>query len=208
MISVRRAAERFRTEQPGITTWHSFSSGPHYDPANLSFGPVVACDEHLVDPGAGFPSHPHARVELVSWVLDGSLEHEDPAGRTRVVAPGQAQYQLAGTGIRHAERNASATEPLHFVQLWLLTDEDVPDYDLAHPPLNLSVGTFTVLRSCRGDALADPAVHLHVGTGHYEVAGHELRTGDSLRASDERLTVTGDGELLVVGLARSVDVPR
>jgi hypothetical protein len=199
MIDICRAADRYRTDQSGITTWHSFSSGAHYDPANLSFGPVVACDEHLLDPGAGFEPHPHARVELVSWILEGALRHEDANGRERVVVPGQAQYQLAGTGIRHAERNASGSAPLHFVQFWLLTDEDVPDYDLAAPPLNLSVGRFSVLRSGRDHVLAPAsAVHLYVGTGRFELAGHELRAGDSVRARDEALTVSGDGELLVI----------
>jgi redox-sensitive bicupin YhaK (pirin superfamily) len=202
MMSVHRAGERYRTEHPGITTWHSFSAGPHYDPDNLSFGPVVACDEHLLDPGAGFDDHPHARVELVSWVLDGSLEHEDATGRTRVVVPGKAQYQLAGGGIRHAERNASTSAPLHFVQFWLLTEEDVPDYDLASPPLNLTGGRFSVLRSCVEEPLpAGTSVHLYVGTGGYDVNGHTLRAGDSLRVSGERLTISGDGELLVLELA-------
>jgi hypothetical protein len=201
VIEIRRAADRYRTDQPGITTWHSFSSGPHYDPDNLSFGPVVACDEHLLDPGAGFDDHPHARVELVSWVLDGSLKHTDAEGRTRLVVPGKAQYQLAGTGIRHVERNASANAPLHFVQFWLLTDEDVPDYDLARPPLNLAAGRFSVLRNCADEQLSPAAaVHLYVGTGAYEVGGRELRPGDSVRASGERLTISGDGELLALEL--------
>jgi quercetin 2,3-dioxygenase len=198
VITVHRAADRFRTEQPGITSWHSFSSGPHYDPANLSFGPVVACDEHLLDPGAGFDRHPHARVELVTWVLDGGLRHADGAGRTRVVVPGLAQYQLAGSGIEHSERNASDSAPLHFVQLWVLTDEDVPDYDLARPPVNLSVGRFDVLRACRDVTLRGAGVHLFVGSGSYQVNGSELRPGDSVRSSDESLLVTGRGELLVL----------
>lgn len=201
MISVHRAADRYRTNQPGITTWHSFSSGPHYDADNLAFGPVVACDEHLVDPASGFEDHPHARVELVSWVLEGSLEHEDATGRRRVVVPGKAQYQLAGTGIRHAERNASSSAPLHFVQFWLLTDEDVPDYDLATPPLNLATGRFSVRWACDGQSLpAAGAVHLFVATGDYEVCGRGLRPGDSLRATGEALTITGDGQLLVLEL--------
>ena len=198
MIEIHRAADRFRTAQPGILSWHSFSSGPHYDPDNLSFGPVVACDEHLLDPSAGFDRHPHARVELVTWVLDGALRHEDANGRSRTVVPGQAQYQLAGTGIEHSERNASDHEPLHFVQLWLLTDEDVPDYDLARPPLNLTVGRFSVRRACRDEVIEAAALHLFVGSGGYEVGGHELRAGDSLRARSTRLSVTGDGELLVL----------
>lgn len=199
MIDVHPATDRFRTDQPGITTWHSFSSGANYDPANLAFGPVLACDEHLLDPGAAFERHPHARVELISWVLDGALRHEDGGGRVRVVVPGQAQYQLAGIGIEHAESNASDSAPLHFVQLWLLTEEDVPDYDLARPPLTLSTGKFSVLRSCRDTRLAAAAsVHLYVATGRFVVAGHALGPGDSLRASDVALDIDGDGELLAV----------
>lgn len=199
MIQVRRAADRFRTLQSGITTWHSFSSGAHYDPDNLSFGPVVACDEHLVDPGAGFGRHPHARVELISWVLEGALRHDDGAGRVRVVVAGRAQYQLAGLGIEHTERNASDSEPLHFVQLWLMCDEDVPDYDVAAPPLRLAGGTFSVLRSARDERIAPaPFVHLYVASGRYVIGEHDLGPGDSLRASGEALYADGDGELLIV----------
>lgn len=198
MIDFRRSGDRFRTESPGITTWHCFSSGAHYDPANLSFGPLVACDEHLLDPGAGFSAHPHARVELVSWVLEGGLAHDDAAGRSTVITPGRAQYQLAGTGIRHTERNDSRAEPLRFVQMWLTTDEDVPEYDICAPPVNLSAGTFDVLRRCRGTRLTAPLVHLYVAAGNFHVAGRDLRTGDSVRASDAPVEIDGDGQLLVV----------
>jgi len=199
MIEIRRAGQRFRTDQPGITTRHSFSSGAHYDPGNLAFGPVVACDEHLLDPGAGFDRHPHARIELISWVLDGALCHEDADGRTRVVVPGQAQYQLAGAGIEHVERNASDTAPLHFVQLWLLTDEDVPDYDIGRPPTCLTTGSFSVLRDCRDETLpAAGATHLFVAAGRYTVSGREVTAGDSVRVRGEALDVDGSGELLIV----------
>lgn len=203
MIARQRAADRFRTDQPGITSWHSFSSGAHYDADNLSFGPVVACDEHQLDPGSGFGRHPHARIEIVSWVVDGVLEHDDSAGRQRRVHPGQSQYQLTGAGIEHTERNASDTEPLHFVQLWLLTDEDVPDYDLCRPPVRLSTGTFSVLRRCLDVRLpASPALFLYAALGHYTVTGHggeiELHPGDSLRCTDEGVRIDGAGELLVV----------
>lgn len=202
MIDVRRATKRFRSQQPGITTWHAFSAGAYYDATNLSFGPVVACDEHLLDPGAGFERHPHARVELISWVLDGALRHEDPSGRTHDVLPGQAQYQAAGVGIEHIERNASESEPLHFVQLWMLTDEDVPDYDLARPPVTLSTGTFSVLTRCRETQLSQSSfVHLYVAVGSYTIAGHEVGAGDSLRITDEAVHVDGDGQLLVVQIA-------
>jgi redox-sensitive bicupin YhaK (pirin superfamily) len=199
VIEVRRAADRFRTDQPGITSWHAFSSGAHYDPDNLAFGPVMACDEHLVDPGAGFATHPHARVELLTWVLDGALRHSGPSGRDRIVVPGRAQYQLSGSGIEHAEVNASAGEALHFVQLWLLTEEDVPDYDLGDPPLRTSTGRFDVLRA--GGPLPPAAsTYLHVGEGTWTVSGHELRAGDSVRATEQTLKVDGAGQLLVVSV--------
>jgi redox-sensitive bicupin YhaK (pirin superfamily) len=202
MWTIARSADRFETVQPGIRTRHSFSSGAHYDPTNLSFGPIIACDEHQLDPGAGFELHPHARVELVSWVLDGALKHDDAMGRSRVVVPGQAQYQAAGIGIQHTERNASTSAPLHFVQMWLLTDEDVPDYDLAKPPLTLSAGSFSVLRRGRDDQLPRAAfVHAYVAQGRFTISGDELVAGDSVRAIDEELRVDGDGELLVLALA-------
>lgn len=202
MISIHRAADRFRSDRTGITSWHCFSSGAHYDLENVAFGPVAACDEHVLDPARRFDPHRHARVELVSWVLDGTLEHRDAAGRRRLIVPGQAQYQLAGTGIEHSEGNASSIEPLHFVQLWIMCEEDVPEYDVGPPPVNLVRGTFDVHRRCRSTRFDARLVHLYVGTGNFHVAGSDLRAGDSVRASRELVEVDGDGELLVLELNR------
>jgi redox-sensitive bicupin YhaK (pirin superfamily) len=199
MISVRRAGDRFRAEHDGITTWHSFSAGPHYDPANVAFGSIVACDEHLLAPGAGFPRHTHARVELVSWVLDGALRHTDGAGRDVIVRPGEVHHQIAGRGIEHVERNASDTVPLRFVQLWLLADHDDPMYELTATPVRLGNGTFSAVRSATVSA---PRVHVFA-TARCTVAGHELRTGDTLRATDETLPIAADGDVLVVELDRN-----
>jgi redox-sensitive bicupin YhaK (pirin superfamily) len=202
MTTIVRAAERYRAEQPGITTWHCFSAGAYYDPDNVAFGRLVACDEHLLMPGAGFDAHPHAGVELVSWILDGTLEHWDAAGRRRLIWPGRAQYQLAGSGIRHTERNASALEPLHFVQFWLMTDEELPGYDVTEPPVTLSVGRFDVRRRCRGTGIAAPLIHLFVAGGNFHVSGVDLSVGDSVRAAGE-VEVDGDGELLVLELSEA-----
>jgi redox-sensitive bicupin YhaK (pirin superfamily) len=197
-VTVRRASERYVTNQPGITSWSCFSSGPHFDPDNIAFGRLITCDEHLVAPGAGFEPHAHTRVELVSWVVDGTLEHRDAAGRRRLITAGAAaQYQLTGSGIRHAERNASSLEPLRFVQLGLMTDEELPEYDVAPPPLTLSVGRFDVLRRCRSTRIVAPLVHLFVAAGNFHVAGHDLVSGDSVRATAD-VEIDGDGELLVV----------
>jgi quercetin 2,3-dioxygenase len=201
VIDIRRAGERYVTEQPGITTWHCFSSGAYFDPDNVALGRLIACDEHLLAPGAGFEAHAHRLVELVSWVVDGTLEHRDAAGRRRLIPHGDAQYQRAGDGIRHVERNASALEPLRFVQLWLMSDEELPGYDVAPPPIRTSTARFDVLRRCRSTRFAAPLVHLFVTAGNYHVAGQDLVAGDSVRAPDV-VEVDGDGELLVVELGR------
>ena len=120
MIRVVRAADRYRSDQPGITSWHCFSAGAHYDPDNVAFGPIIGVDEHLVAPGAGFGWHAHSGVEIVSWVLAGVLRHEDSNGDVRLVAAGERLVQSAGSGIRHTETNASDTEPLRFVQTTLV----------------------------------------------------------------------------------------
>lgn len=199
MTTVRRAGDRYRVEQPGITSWHCFSAGAFYDPDNVAFGRLIACDEHLLAPGAGFEPHAHSGVELVSWVLDGTLEHTDATGRRQLIGDGQAQYQLAGSGIRHAERNASRLEPLRFIQLWLMTDAELPAYDVAVPPLRLSVGDFDVLRRCRGRMIEAALVHLFVARGNFHLAGTDLAAGDSARVAGS-VEIDGDGELLVIRL--------
>jgi quercetin 2,3-dioxygenase len=198
-MDVRRAAERYRVEQPGITTWHCFAAGAYYDPDNIAFGRLIGCDEHLVAPGAGFGAHPHAGTELISWVLDGTLAHSDDAGRQHLVQPGSVQYQATGTGIRHREYNASSLEPLRFVQLALLTDGARPDYRIGDPPVPISGGRFEVLSRCRAVAVGGSLVHLFVGRGNFHVAGVDLAAGDSVRAVGP-LEIDGDGELLVVSV--------
>ena len=198
MIELHRAADRFETVQPGITTRHCFSSGAHYDPANTHFGALIAVDEHLLAPGAGFTRHAHRGVEIVSWVLDGALGHEDSAGRVELVEPGTALHQSAGSGIEHTERNASATDPLRFVQLVLLGGAGPPDYRLGTPPVPVGAGEFAVLHPVAPLQLAAVAqLHLFVASGTVEVAGRTLHPGDSARIRNEAVTGAGDGEVLL-----------
>lgn len=117
-----RISSRFHSTQPGIETWHAFSAGAHYDPDRLSFGDVVGCDEHRVDPGAGFDWHSHRGVHIVSVVLSGTLWHRDAEGGERFVPAGDVLVQSTGAGVRHAEFNASDADPLHFVQVTILAD--------------------------------------------------------------------------------------
>jgi quercetin 2,3-dioxygenase len=135
-IDVRRAADRFTTAADGLDSRHSFSFGEHYDPGNVGHGLLVAHNEEVVLPGAGFDAHPHNDLEIVTWVLGGSLLHQDSAGHRGVVYPGLAQRMSAGTGVVHVERNDSLSgeppaEPVHFVQMWVVPDEPglSPGYD-------------------------------------------------------------------------------
>jgi quercetin 2,3-dioxygenase len=128
-IEVRRGSSRFRTRVGGTDTWHSFSFGEHYDPENVTFGPLLAHNDELVQTGAGYPDHPHRDTEIVTWVLEGSLVHEDSAGNRGLVVPGLAQRMSAGSGIMHAERNDAfrldptrPATPVRFVQMWLRPD--------------------------------------------------------------------------------------
>lgn len=128
-IEVRRAGTRFRTRTAGTDTHHSFSFGMHYDPENVGFGPLLVHNDELVQTGAGYPDHPHRDAEIVTWVLEGSLVHEDSAGNRGLVVPGLAQRMSAGSGIVHAERNDAfrldpsyRASPVRFVQMWLRPD--------------------------------------------------------------------------------------
>jgi redox-sensitive bicupin YhaK (pirin superfamily) len=133
-IVVRRAAERFRTVESGIDSWHCFSFGKHYDPANTSFGPLVAHNDTVLQPGSGFAPHRHANLEIVTWVVRGTLHHEDSTGRLGEIAPGDLQRLSAGAGVVHSERaadvevsaasrTASTAASTRFVQMWVTPDQ-------------------------------------------------------------------------------------
>lgn len=133
-MTVVRAADRFRTSQPGIESWHVFAAGPHYDPARLGAGPLIGLDDHLLEPGAGFAPHGHRGVTIVSWVVSGVLEHR--GATTLRVHPGTALVQRAGHGIRHEEGNASQRESLRLVQTTLMADSGTaPTTELVAPPV-------------------------------------------------------------------------
>jgi quercetin 2,3-dioxygenase len=129
-IELRRARERFLTRTDGAETYHSFSFGEHYDPTNIGFGRLMVNNDDLVRVGAGYPDHAHRDAEIVTWVLSGSLVHEDSGGNSGVIYPGLAQRMSAGSGIVHAERNDAyridptrPAEPVHFIQMWVKPDE-------------------------------------------------------------------------------------
>ena len=128
MIEYRPGADRFVTRAEGRTTWHSFSFGAHYDPGNVGFGRLVAHNDERLPPGTGYDDHPHADLEIVTWVLSGALRHTSTVG-SGVIGPGQVQRLSAGSGVVHSEV-ADGPEETRFLQAWVRPDEPglEPDY--------------------------------------------------------------------------------
>lgn len=193
--TVEPADARFESVQAGILTRHSFSAGAHYDADRIAFGSLVGLDEHLLEPGAGFAEHAHRGVEILSWVLEGVLRHEGADGRVELVAPGSVLRQTTGSGIRHRERNASADEPLRFVQLTVLSDADEPACTVTEPPVLIAgAGLFAVLTGKTELELA--SAYLHTTRGSFNITKNLLQPGDSIRIG-RTTTLSGSGELLL-----------
>jgi redox-sensitive bicupin YhaK (pirin superfamily) len=180
-VDVRRADDRFATRTDWLDSRHSFSFGVHYDPENTHFGLLLVSNDDLVVPGAGFDTHPHRDMEIVTWVLSGSLVHQDSAGNSGVIHPGLAQRMSAGTGILHSERNDAPgvaagrldagaghqpgenRDPVHFVQMWVLPDEAGirPGYEQLDVSAELDRGGLVTVASGLARHADTAAVRLH-----------------------------------------------
>lgn len=123
MIFLRKSGERGYFNHGWLETWHSFSFGEYYDPRFMGFRSLRVINEDRVQPAEGFPTHGHQNMEILTYILDGSLEHRDSAGGGGIIRPGDVQYMSAGSGVRHSEFNASETEVVHLLQIWILPQQ-------------------------------------------------------------------------------------
>ncbi|MCX0243693.1 pirin family protein [Streptomyces drozdowiczii] len=198
MISVHRAGDRFEggDAAAGIASRHAFSFGAFYDPDNLRFGPILACNEERLAPGAGFEEHPHSHTEIVTWVVEGELTHRDSAGHATVVRAGDVQHLSAASGVRHIERN-DGESPLTFLQMWLapLEPGGEPSYttvpgiaDSTPYALPEAGAMLHVRRLAEGERAAvpdAPRVYVHAVRGTIRIGAEELGAGDAARVTGE-----------------------
>jgi quercetin 2,3-dioxygenase len=227
-VEIHRADDRFRTANEWLDSRHSFSFGPHYDPANVGFGFLLAHNDETVAPGTGFGTHPHQDLEIVTWVLRGALAHRDSQGHSGSIHPGLAQRMSAGSGIQHSEWN-DGPDPVHYVQMWVRPDRlDLPpsyeqtELDLSTGELvpvasglakhasstairlNQPAAGMSVARLAPGGTITLPTaayLHLFLATGTADLEGTQLGTADAVRltgSDGERVTAGPDGAELLV----------
>src|SRR5262245_17569771 len=212
MKEIRRSAERGRGDHGWLQSRHTFSFADYHDPEHVHFGPLPVINEERVAPGAGFGPHGHRDMEILSYVLEGALAHKDSTGSSSVIRPGDVQRMSAGSGVRHSEFNASASELVHFLQIWIIPDAHgiPPSYEEKHFDTQERRGNLRLVASpdqadgsvrIHQDArvyagLFDGAEHasltlrerrlcyVHVARGALHVAGLHLEAGDGLKLTD------------------------
>jgi hypothetical protein len=223
MITIRPATERGAANFGWLDSRHSFSFGNYYDPAHMGFATLRVINEDKVTPNQGFGTHGHRDMEIISYVLEGALEHKDSIGNGSIIRPGDIQRMSAGTGIRHSEYNASDTDPVHFLQIWIVPDTNglEPGYEQIHVEPEQRQGKLRLVGSHDGRngsvtihqdvdlyaaSLKDGDIVTHilqpgrvgwvqVARGAVDLNGHALSAGDGASVQMlETLTLTGNSE--------------
>ena len=213
MILVRRAGERGGGDHGWLRTRHTFSFADYFDPRWMNFRALRVLNEDIVEPGHGFPRHSHRDAEIVSLVLEGSLEHKDSMGNGSVIRPGDVQRMSAGTGVSHSEYNPSKTERVHFLQIWFLPDRRgyPPSYEqrefsaeqrrdrlallasndgregsvTIHQDVDLYMGALAPGAELAHELRSGRHAWVQVTRGRLRVLGEELNTGDGAAISEE-----------------------
>ena len=211
MLTVRPARERGHADHGWLDSWHSFSFADYHDPAHMGFGPLRVINEDRVRPGMGFGTHGHRDMEIVSYVLDGQLAHRDSMGNGSVVVPGDVQRMSAGRGVTHSEFNPSASDGVHFLQIWIepAARGVAPSYEQATVPPAAKRGRLALLAAPAGEGGA-VAIHqdarLYAGTfDGAETATHAVAAGRRAYVHVARGTATVNGLPLGAGDAAKLD---
>jgi redox-sensitive bicupin YhaK (pirin superfamily) len=230
MMTLRRANERGHAEHGWLDSYHTFSFADYHDPRWMGFRTLRVINDDLVMPGMGFGTHPHRDMEIITYVLSGSLEHKDSMGNGRVICAGEVQYMAAGTGIQHSEFNPSKDEAVHLLQIWILPDRKglkprYADRSLANAPRgqwNLVAsktgrdGSFAINQDAelhlarletgnRAGFALKPGRHawVHVAEGEIQMNGEVLKSGDAAALSGEsrvEIAAAKDSQVLLFDL--------
>jgi redox-sensitive bicupin YhaK (pirin superfamily) len=210
MITIRPAEERGRANFGWLDSRHTFSFGHYHDPKHMGFSDLRVINEDRVAPGGGFPTHGHADMEIISYVLDGALEHRDSIGSGAIIRPGEVQRMTAGTGIRHSEFNHSKSAGVHFLQIWILPERrgiepgyEQKAFDLdgkwqvvasrdgrdgsvtGHQDVELWAGRLAAGTEIKHRLKPDRGAWVQVARGEVSLNGEKLRAGDGAAVSSE-----------------------
>lgn len=222
MNEIRRSNERGLADHGWLKSFHTFSFADYYDPQQMGFGPLRVINEDRVAPGAGFGTHGHRDMEIISYVLEGELAHQDSMGNGSVIRPGDVQRMSAGTGVRHSEFNGSKERPVHFLQIWIEPAQRgiEPGYEeqhfsaqdkrgqlrliaspdraagslLIHQDARLYAGLFTGAQQAQLALEPRRQAYVQVARGRITVNGQALHTGDALKVTRSDLLTLSEGE--------------
>lgn len=211
MVRLRPGSERGRSKLDWLDSFHTFSFDRYYDPQHLAFGHLRVLNEDRVAPGRGFPSHPHRDMEILTYILEGALEHRDSLGNGSVIRPGEVQRMSAGTGITHSEYNPSATDPVHLLQIWITPARLglPPGYEQKAIPTDEQNGALRLIAAPDG---RDGTVTIHQDAELYaarlrggQQATHRLKPGRQAWVQVARGSITLNGLAMNAGDSAGVN---